>query len=195
MRKNLWQYLAIVVLSLSLLLLLLTGLMLWWVLPPGSHRATVWGMTRHEWGDVHFWASVVMLLGVAGHLVQNWGWFCTVSVRLIHRKAAAPSRAKRHIAGVALVAAVVLGCMGFVMLAEQAKVPDTWRDGGRGHRQAYQEDRPREQTRQDDDGGDPGRSDDGERGHESHRNPDGVGRGQGGQGRGLHRRSQREQDP
>jgi hypothetical protein len=33
-----------------------TGVLVRYVLPPGSgRRAVLWGMNRHEWGDLHFW--------------------------------------------------------------------------------------------------------------------------------------------
>jgi len=37
-----------------------TGVLMRYILPPGSgHYSTIWGMDRHEWGGIHFWASVL----------------------------------------------------------------------------------------------------------------------------------------
>jgi amino acid transporter len=41
-------------------LLTTTGVLLRYVLPPGSgHYSTIWGLDRHEWGGIHFWIAVV----------------------------------------------------------------------------------------------------------------------------------------
>jgi len=34
----------------------------------------LWGMDRHEWGDVHFWFSVAFLVVMAIHLYQHRYW-------------------------------------------------------------------------------------------------------------------------
>src|SRR4051794_18528135 len=41
-------------------LLTTTGVLMHYLLPPGSgHRTTIWGLDRHDWGQVHFWISAV----------------------------------------------------------------------------------------------------------------------------------------
>ncbi|MBP7634207.1 DUF4405 domain-containing protein [Candidatus Ozemobacteraceae bacterium] len=78
-----------------LLLVALTGGIIKWHLPPGSghgghgHGAghghdfspgdaagpkLLWGMDRHDWGDVHFWLSVAFLVVMAVHLYQHRYW-------------------------------------------------------------------------------------------------------------------------
>ena len=52
-----------------------TGILTRYVLPPGSGRyATLWGLDRHGWGDIHFWVAVVLLGVLALHLVLHWRW-------------------------------------------------------------------------------------------------------------------------
>jgi hypothetical protein len=52
-----------------------TGVLVRWVLPPGSgHFTTLWGMDRHEWGHVHFWTAVALLAALALHLFLHWRW-------------------------------------------------------------------------------------------------------------------------
>ncbi len=59
----------------AFVLLASTGLLMRYVLPPGSGRfRALWGMDRHEWGQLHFWIAVVMLAAIALHLVLNWKW-------------------------------------------------------------------------------------------------------------------------
>ena len=51
-----------------------TGALIYWVLPAGSGNLSIWGLTRHEWGEIHFWiaAGFVTLIGV--HFILHWSW-------------------------------------------------------------------------------------------------------------------------
>jgi mono/diheme cytochrome c family protein len=80
---------------LSLFATILTGLVLRLALPPGSGRAgagsadrpitTLWGWTRHEWGDLHYVASLV-LLGILGlHLWLHRDWIRSMMNREANR--------------------------------------------------------------------------------------------------------------
>ncbi|MDX5375607.1 MAG: DUF4405 domain-containing protein [Gammaproteobacteria bacterium] len=56
-----------------------TGVLLVYTLPPGSGRwATVWGLSRHQWGDVHLWLAVIFLAIVALHVVLHWRWLASM---------------------------------------------------------------------------------------------------------------------
>lgn len=73
-----------------------TGLLLKVRLPPGSRGGrglSVWGLSRHEWGDLHFWAAVLMGALVILHFALNWTWM---------RKIAASRQSWRLAAGFAL---------------------------------------------------------------------------------------------
>jgi hypothetical protein len=49
-----------------------TGVLTRYVLPPGSGwHTTVWGLSRHAWGENHFWISVVFLGTLTLHLVLH----------------------------------------------------------------------------------------------------------------------------
>lgn len=54
--------------------LLSTGLIMYFVLPPGHGHLELWGMNRHGWGDIHFWSAVAFILIIAIHLVLHWKW-------------------------------------------------------------------------------------------------------------------------
>lgn len=61
------------------LLLATTGVLMRYVLPPGSgRRAAIWGLDRHGWGDLHFWIAVVFFALLALHLVLHWRWIVSV---------------------------------------------------------------------------------------------------------------------
>jgi len=65
-----------------------TGIIIKYVLPPGSggrgaslsggrggeHIRTLLSMTRHEWGDIHFYLAVVFLVLITVHIMLHWRW-------------------------------------------------------------------------------------------------------------------------
>jgi len=65
------------VLYLSFCFLVGSGALLSWKLVPGSRGGgglEALGMSRHEWGDLHFWAGLIAVLATAAHLFLNWPW-------------------------------------------------------------------------------------------------------------------------
>lgn len=84
-----WNIIVDVTAVVIFIFLTATGLVLRYRLPPGSGRleggmgahslerpvTVLWGMARHQWGDVHFWLSVVFLGVLAMHLILHWRWF------------------------------------------------------------------------------------------------------------------------
>lgn len=73
--------------------MLATGYILRFPLPPGSNKTfSLWGYTRHQWGDVHFWISLGLLVVLVIHLVLHWNWIVTVIGKRCHLvKTAHPS--------------------------------------------------------------------------------------------------------
>jgi hypothetical protein len=71
--------------------LIATGFLLEFTLPPGSGRLgtegfgsgpggfarpilLLWGLSRHEWGTIHFWIAISLLAVLSFHLVLHWRW-------------------------------------------------------------------------------------------------------------------------
>lgn len=52
----------------SLSSLISTGILLKFTLPPKNGGASVWGLTRHDWGDVHFYIALIFLVIISLHL-------------------------------------------------------------------------------------------------------------------------------
>jgi len=77
---NFWLNVIIYVL---LTCLLLTGLFLRYTMPPGSGEKGLefLGLGRHDWGAVHFWIAVALLVGVAFHLYLHWAWIRVTTPR------------------------------------------------------------------------------------------------------------------
>lgn len=92
--------------SLSLVafvLLVATGVIMYFVLPPGSHGVTLWGLGRHDWGDIHFWVAVGFLGLLAVHLLLHWKWI----VHMVRGRSRDNTRARQR---------VTLGIVGVVAL-------------------------------------------------------------------------------
>ena len=65
-----------------------TGLVVRYVLPHGAGKPdldhwirgadrpvdVLWGLTRHEWADLHFWISLTFMAVLASHLLLHWRW-------------------------------------------------------------------------------------------------------------------------
>ena len=55
-------------------LVALSGLVLW--LAPSGPRSgrelLLFGLTKHEWGDVHFWIAVATILVTIVHIMIDW---------------------------------------------------------------------------------------------------------------------------
>ena len=68
--------------------LVVTGFIIKYVLPPGTggrgrmlhqgmggeHTKEFWSMTRHEWGDIHFYLAVLFAILMCVHVILHWGW-------------------------------------------------------------------------------------------------------------------------
>jgi hypothetical protein len=74
---------------LNLLMLMFTGYVMRYILPPGSgglgrelhggrgrgiNIKELWSMTRHEWGSIHFYLAVVFVVLMIVHIILHWKW-------------------------------------------------------------------------------------------------------------------------
>jgi len=87
----------------DLLLLAATGTIMKWVLPPGSggrgygfrggrdpaELRELLGLTRHDWGSIHFILALLFILLILVHIVLHWTWIktCGKSLLLPSRRA------------------------------------------------------------------------------------------------------------
>lgn len=94
-----------------------TGYLLRFPLPPGTNKTLIlWGLSRHQWGDVHFWISLGLLVIMLVHLALHWNWIVTVIGKrcgLVKEKQPSLFRC----AGWTLSSFIIL-CLGFAWLAE-----------------------------------------------------------------------------
>lgn len=130
MRRNMLNFLVDVVTLLAIFAMVATGLVIRFTLPPGTggrHGGgglVLWGMGRHDWGDVHFWASVILGVLLAIHVALHWSWVCAMVRRWLGGKDVGDlSAAKRNLYGLGFLAALVIIFGGFVWYADVAARP------------------------------------------------------------------------
>lgn len=122
MRKSTLNPLVDLSALLAILLLVGTGLILRFSMPPGSggRGLQLWDLGRHDWGTVHFWIAVVLAATIILHLVLHWPWVCGTSRRLLSRascRTGRPTVRALSLSCVSFLVVVIGGAVGFLILA------------------------------------------------------------------------------
>ncbi len=61
------------------LAMILTGFIIRFPLPPGTNKSRMlWGLARHEYGVIHYWFSLGLLVVLVLHLLLHWQWLTAV---------------------------------------------------------------------------------------------------------------------
>ena len=99
--------------------LVCTGIVLRFALPPGSNKdKSLWELSRHQWGGVHFWVAVALLLVVLLHVANHWTWVVAVTVgRKSGVREPAASRRRQWLSGIVLLFALAGSISVFSWLA------------------------------------------------------------------------------
>lgn len=101
------------------LFLTTTGVLMRYLLPPGSGRfASLWGLNRHEWGTVHFWISVAFLSVLAVHLLLHWRW-------IVHTLTGRPSENSGLRAGLGIVGLLALIALSLAPVITPVEVSES----------------------------------------------------------------------
>jgi len=112
------------------------GLLINYVLVPGSQRWEIygrnvdlffWGMDRHEWGAIHYVLAQILLSLLVPHLVLHWKIIVGLCRKLI------PNRAARGMAAVVLAGLTVL-FLGFWVFVSPDVRDRAQGEGYGGHR-------------------------------------------------------------
>ncbi len=56
---------------LALVVMLVTGILIEFSLPPRSGSSQIWSLSRHEWGYIHFLGSMIFLALMTAHLLTH----------------------------------------------------------------------------------------------------------------------------
>lgn len=124
---------------LVMLAMVATGFLLKWVLPPGSRGGQglqLWDTTRHDWGDLHFWLAVALLLLMFVHVLLHWSWVCALVARLARGTSsggAVVAHARQWLYGISFLIVCCLLLVGFLWLASaHTRRGDGSEERGRG---------------------------------------------------------------
>ena len=77
MKKNTLKYFTDVLLFIDMGSIAVLGILLGFVIPKGqAHPSNKYfiGLHRHEWGDIHLYLSLFLLVLLVFHIWFNWTW-------------------------------------------------------------------------------------------------------------------------
>ena len=124
LRRSILNFLVDILTLLAIFVMIATGLAIRFVLPPGTGGRhgegglLLWGLGRHDWGDVHFWTSVSLGVLLVIHVALHWSWVCLMVHRLLGGTEAGQLGAgRRNAYGIGFLLAVVLIFGGFTWYA------------------------------------------------------------------------------
>jgi len=145
MKRNTLNFVIDLVSFAVMLGLILTGIVMKFVLPPGTGgryggaRSELWGMGRHDWGAVHFWLAVGVLALLILHVALHWNWVTGTLRRLFRPEAPAGGALGRNLYGIGflLVCLLVIGGFWWIADAGATKAPAPG-----GQRQSEHEEHP-----------------------------------------------------
>jgi hypothetical protein len=113
MNKNRAHFLVDLLAYLAFVGLAATGTLLAYRLPAGSGGAAVLGLTRHEWGDVHFYLAAGLVALMVLHVALHWRWVTNTFGALL--AARTPRRPGAGLGGTTVL--LVLGVATTALLA------------------------------------------------------------------------------
>jgi len=74
MRKATMHFILDAIEGIILLLLVVSGFILWFALPEGSAAGETVIFDRHTWVQVHQWLAVGLLIFFSTHIITHWTW-------------------------------------------------------------------------------------------------------------------------
>lgn len=119
MNRTLINVLVDFTVALLFLGMIATGYLLRFPLPPSSNKThSLWGLTRHQWGDIHFWISLGLVLMLVVHLALHWSWIVTVIGKRYHLVTTPPSSLVRS--AIWTIGVFLAICITFAWIAQRS---------------------------------------------------------------------------
>jgi len=81
MRKATRHYILDALEGIVLLLLIISGFLLWFALPEGSAADKTALFDRRTWVQVHQWLAVGLLIFFSTHIITHWAWISYMTRR------------------------------------------------------------------------------------------------------------------
>ena len=85
MRKATMHYIFDAIEGLILLLLAVSGFILWFALPEGSEAGKVVLIDRRTWMQAHQWLAVGLLAFFSTHIITHWTWISYMTKNFFQR--------------------------------------------------------------------------------------------------------------
>ncbi len=136
MSKNKLNLLIDLLAYLGMVALVSTGLLLMYIMPPGTGgchgeggaRVTLLSLSRHEWGTVHWYAAVALIVVASVHVILHWKWVTNTLGGLL--KPSGATIARGGVRGP--LSLVVLGLIGGAAIAAPWVIGTETHERGQG---------------------------------------------------------------
>lgn len=86
MRKATMHYVLDIIEGLILLLIVISGFILWFALPEGSDPGKIVLFDRATWVQTHQWLAVALLIFFSTHVLTHWTWLIYMTRKLFGRR-------------------------------------------------------------------------------------------------------------
>jgi hypothetical protein len=103
-----------------------TGYILGFTLPAGTNKMwSLWGLTRHQWGNIHLWISFGFLAVVLLHFCMHWQWVVAVVRKRLHQRTCPQGGLLRSGLATLLVVAALLGLFAWTTQTSVQEITDS----------------------------------------------------------------------
>ena len=110
----------------SFIFVISTGVLMRYVLPPRSGQSIeILGMSRHEWGDIHFYITFIFLVILSIHLILHWKFIRNI----FHGRLKEASNFRLILGLVGLIAVLALAVAPFVAPKEYSETSKEYQFG------------------------------------------------------------------
>ena len=110
----------------SFIFVISTGVLMRYVLPPRSGQSIeILGMSRHEWGDIHFYITFIFLVILSIHLILHWKFIRNI----FHGRLKEASNFRLILGLVGLIAVLALAVAPFVAPKEYSETSKGYQFG------------------------------------------------------------------
>jgi len=118
LRRSTLNFIVDALALLAIFVMVATGLIIRFILPPGTGGGhgegglLLWSLGRHDWGAVHFWTSVALSVLLIIHVALHWSWACAMVQRFLGcADTDQPGAGRRNAYGIGflLVVALIFG--------------------------------------------------------------------------------------
>lgn len=120
MKLSKMNFIIDVIMFVIMLGLIWTGLLIWTVLPPGirgGHGLSLWGLGRHEFGDIHMYLGIALLVLCGLHLWLHWSWFACKLTNII-KTTKSQNMQKRQIHAMIIIFVILVLTIASLFLAK-----------------------------------------------------------------------------